>query len=268
MQNKIRLSLNATAWFFVGQTDDVAAYKNVPIETPFRIGRNPEWDLCLPCNSVSGLHAEIIEEEGQLWLRDLNSTNGTFVNGKRISKISLRESDTVQFGTTVFQIVEDRKKAQTDSDSSIEDVSNLQNSQFERLFNGGVVPFFQPIHGIDQDSQTIVGYEVLGRSRLFGLRTPAQMFAAASRMEMEAELSRVLRNQGIKVADSHLPAQYSLFLNTHPAELECEGLEDSLFEIRDDHPERPIVLEVHESLLNESEKLLRLQSTMKSLDIQ
>jgi EAL domain-containing protein (putative c-di-GMP-specific phosphodiesterase class I) len=103
---------------------------------------------------------------------------------------------------------------------------------------------------------------------LFGLQTPAEMFAAASRMEMEAQLSRVLRKQGVAVADQHLPVQHTLFVNTHPAELECGGLEDSLFEIRDHHPDRPIALEVHESVLNHPENALRLRSTLKSLNIQ
>lgn len=268
MQNQIRLSLNAKAWFFVGKSDDVGSHKNVPIAPPFRIGRNPEFDLCLPCSSVSGLHAEIVEEEGEIWLRDLNSTNGTFVNGKRIALTRLNENDTVQFGTTVFQISGDQEQVAGRTEKSTKEIAELQNEQFERLFNGGVVPFFQPIYGIERKKQQVIGYEVLGRSRLFGLRTPAQMFAAASRMEMEAELSRVLRNQGLKVADSHLPEQYSLFVNTHPAELRCRGFEDSLFEIRDNHPERPIVLEVHESVLNETETLNRLNSTLQSLEIQ
>ena len=191
MHNQVRLSLNAKACFFVGKSDDVEAHKNVAISPPFRIGRNPDYDLCLPCNSVSGLHAEIIEEDGEIWLWDLNSTNGTFVNGKRISKTRLCEGDTVQFGTTVFMISGDQNLTDGGTTKSNQEMAELQNTQFQRLFNGGVVPFFQPIHSIGGKQQEIFGYEVLGRSRLFGLRTPAQMFAAASRMEMEAELSRV-----------------------------------------------------------------------------
>ncbi len=273
MQQPTRLTLNAAAWFFVGQADDDGTQKNVPITTPFRIGRNRDSDLRLPCHSVSGSHAEISEERGELWLRDLNSTNGTFVNGKRIkSKIRLTEHDTVQFGTTVFQITRDQEVdpfiVNSHEGEDLPKIADLQNERFVRLLSGGVVPFFQPVICIGDVDQAVMGYEVLGRSRLFGLRTPAQMFAAASRLEMEAELSRALRKQGISVADKNLPEHYSLFVNTHPAELECDGLEESLFEIRDEHPHRPIVLEVHESVLNDSEKFIGLRALLQNLDIQ
>jgi EAL domain-containing protein (putative c-di-GMP-specific phosphodiesterase class I) len=272
MQQFSNMSLHAAAWFFVGNSDEVGEEKTVPIKTPFRIGRNPDSDLYLKCASVSGSHAEIVEENGDLWLKDLNSTNGTFVNGDRIQQRRLLTmNDTVQFGTAVFHV-------NRDQDSDIGGVSNgdgpsgnnahSQSERFERLFSDGVVPFFQPIIQIDNDEQFAAGYEVLGRSRLFGLRTPAQMFAAASRMEMEAELSRVLRKQGIEVADKNLPEKYSLFVNTHPAEMECDGLEESLFEIRDHHPDRPITLEVHESVLEHPEKFLKLRATLQNIDIQ
>lgn len=272
MQQQTRLALKAAAWFFVGQTEDVGTQKNVPIKTPFRIGRNSDSDLCLSCHSVSGTHAEIFEKHGDLWLHDLNSTNGTFVNGKRIqSNNRLVENDTVQFGTAVFQITRAQEPDQvTRTAPGCEpgkEAFDSESDQFERLFNGGVVPFFQPILRIDEVEQTIVGYEVLGRSQLFGLRTPAQMFAVASRLEMQAELSRVLRKQGIDVADNHLPDHHLLFVNTHPAELECKGLVDSLFEIRDCHPRRPIMLEVHESILNDAKNCLELRSTLQNLDI-
>ena len=269
------LELSPAAWFFVSETEaDNATSNTVPIQSPFRIGRHPELELCLPCQSVSGLHAEIVEDEKGLWLEDLESTNGTFVNGERInSKHRLSENDTIQFGTTVFHI--SKAAAQTKSSSNAwtgnvrgKSISeSQQDNRLERLFNGGVVPFFQPIVSLESNEQVVVGYEVLGRSHLFGLKTPAQMFAAASRLELEAELSRVLRKQGIKVAAQHLDSELKLFVNTHPAELECSGLEESLFEIRDEHPDCLIQLEFHESILNDPEKILRLRSSLDNLDI-
>ncbi len=265
------LALNAAAWFFVGESDGGGSAKNVVIKPPFRIGRCDGQDLVLPNRSVSGYHAEIVEENGELWLRDLNSTNGTFVNGVRItSKTRLVPGDTVQFAAALFQVSCDHDPSSSVAPrAGVNDdaLAKMQDTQFDRLFKGGVVPFFQPIVRIDEDARTIVGFEVLGRSRLFGLRTPAQMFAAASRMEMEAELSRALRNQGIEVASNGLAEHLSLFVNTHPAELQCDGLVESLQDIRRSFPNRPITLEIHESALNDTGELGTVQSELKALNI-
>ena len=268
MQQHTGLALNAAAWFFVGKVDEVGTQQNFPIHTPFRIGRKIGLDLQLHCASVSAVHAEIFEENGQLWVRDLDSTNGTFVNGNRIRhKTRLVENDTIQFGTSVFHIARDSEPVSSPVVGNPTPESTLESERFERLLSGGVVPFFQPIVQLTSEDD-VIGYEVLGRSRLFGLHTPAQMFAAASQLEMEAELSRVLRKQGLHVADKNLDKKFLLFVNTHPAELATQGIEESLFEIRDAHPNRPIMLEVHESMLNKSQQLVELRSALQSLNIQ
>ena len=266
MANASHLSLHAAAWFFVDPTGDGQglARGNVPIKTPFTIGRSSSCDLALPSQSVSGVHAEIVREDNEIWLRDLNSTNGTFVNGERVrDRIQLSNGDTVQFASVVFQVNNSsgtssnkpqkllQGEYRTSDDAHDEAVQALQKLQLERLFSGGVVPFFQPIVNIAEGSNKIEGFEVLGRSRLFGLKTPEQMFAAASRLEMEAELSRVLRLQGITLAQEGLPQCHSLFVNTHPAELRCPGLVESLEEARSMCPNRPITLEVSESVLDD-----------------
>ena len=84
MSQQTRLALNAAAWFFVGSSEDEGSVTSLPISIPFRIGREPGVELCLQCSSVSALHAEIVELGGVMWLVDLSSTNGTFVNGVRI----------------------------------------------------------------------------------------------------------------------------------------------------------------------------------------
>lgn len=55
--------------------------------------------------SVSRIHAEIKKEEEKFFLIDLNSTNGTFLNGKRLEtneKVLLKEKDQIRFATTEF----------------------------------------------------------------------------------------------------------------------------------------------------------------------
>jgi pSer/pThr/pTyr-binding forkhead associated (FHA) protein len=64
----------------------------------FRVGRRPDLQLALPSLQVSGLHAEFIQVGLRLFVRDLNSTNGTFVNGNRIDHhdYALRDGDRVR----------------------------------------------------------------------------------------------------------------------------------------------------------------------------
>ena len=72
----------------------------------FFVGRNPMNDLCLEDNSVSQRHAEISQEGESIIVRDLGSTNGTFVNGNKISSTVLKTGDTISFGIVSFQWVD------------------------------------------------------------------------------------------------------------------------------------------------------------------
>src|SRR5258706_6969951 len=68
-------------WLLESRMDGGRQLRQIPITPiPFRIGRMPGLDLVLPSQLVSKTHAEISEANGALRLRDLRSTNGTFVN--------------------------------------------------------------------------------------------------------------------------------------------------------------------------------------------
>ncbi|NOT63395.1 MAG: FHA domain-containing protein [Acidobacteria bacterium] len=64
----------------------------------FTIGRGPENSLCLPHGVVSRLHAEIVRLGDDYMLRDLGSTNGSFVNSGRVSEQMLNDGDLLRFG--------------------------------------------------------------------------------------------------------------------------------------------------------------------------
>ena len=65
---------------------------------PFLIGRQPDNHLVLRDNRASRSHARIIPENGHYVLEDLNSRHGTWVNGERIARHVLRNSDRIEFG--------------------------------------------------------------------------------------------------------------------------------------------------------------------------
>lgn len=63
--------------------------------TEFSIGRTPQNDICYDNKVVSANHATLAYNSGRWFLRDENSTNGTFVNEKRISQTELHIGDTI-----------------------------------------------------------------------------------------------------------------------------------------------------------------------------
>ncbi|MEU8761763.1 DUF1707 and FHA domain-containing protein [Streptomyces sp. NPDC048659] len=77
----------------------------LPGPQPLRIGRDPVNGLRLSHETVSRLHAEL-SLQGGLWvLRDLGSTNGTTVNGRRVTgAVVVRAGDQVGFGQMNFRI--------------------------------------------------------------------------------------------------------------------------------------------------------------------
>ena len=70
------------------------------------IGRAPTNLIQIPENTVSKVHARmIILKDNQTFLTDLNSINGTYVNGEKIEpdqKVALKHNDSVQFGRSMF----------------------------------------------------------------------------------------------------------------------------------------------------------------------
>ncbi|MDX3850715.1 DUF1707 and FHA domain-containing protein [Streptomyces sp. AK02-01A] len=76
-----------------------------PSPYPLRIGRDPANGLRLSHDTVSRLHAEL-STQGGLWvLRDLGSTNGTTVNGRRVtSTVVVYDGDMVSFGQMSFRL--------------------------------------------------------------------------------------------------------------------------------------------------------------------
>jgi pSer/pThr/pTyr-binding forkhead associated (FHA) protein len=76
-----------------------AVLKEIQLDRPqLTIGRKPDNDLVIDNPAVSGHHARIVQEEGAYVIEDLGSTNGTFVNDKRIEKRPLKDHDRVLIG--------------------------------------------------------------------------------------------------------------------------------------------------------------------------
>ena len=77
------------------------AARRIPLTgAPIRIGRAPECELVLKDARASRRHARLHARDGVLVLTDLGSTNGTLVNGHRVTELVLGAGDRIQIGDT------------------------------------------------------------------------------------------------------------------------------------------------------------------------
>jgi pSer/pThr/pTyr-binding forkhead associated (FHA) protein len=76
-----------------------------PIDGTNVIGRDPHCDIVVGGAHVSRRHAEFLIRNGALWVKDLGSSNGSFVNGKRYEEVALQNGDEVKFDAMIFKVV-------------------------------------------------------------------------------------------------------------------------------------------------------------------
>ena len=72
--------------------------------TSARIGRSSSCDLVLEDDAVSRRHAEIALRGGVCVVRDIGSSNGTWVNGRAVQRARLRRGDELQLGETFIRV--------------------------------------------------------------------------------------------------------------------------------------------------------------------
>ena len=69
------------------------------------VGRAGGCQITLDDTYVSQLHARVFRRDGQLYVEDLGSTNGTFLNRKKVTApIAIRKGDRLQIGKTVMEL--------------------------------------------------------------------------------------------------------------------------------------------------------------------
>ncbi len=78
--------------------------QSFPLTPGAVVGRDPGVGVALPSDSkASRSHARFVQSGAGWTLEDMNSTNGTFVNGQRVSQVALAPGDTIVIGSSTLR---------------------------------------------------------------------------------------------------------------------------------------------------------------------
>jgi len=94
-------------------------------DKPIVVGRSSELDMVLVEDMVSRKHARIIMQQDQIWIEDLGSTNGTFVNGEKIKRSRLKEGDRILIGTSILKVLGGNGSRAENADAAKRDLENV-----------------------------------------------------------------------------------------------------------------------------------------------
>lgn len=256
--------------------------ERIPIwKLPFVIGRAETADHTVYSVKVSKAHARLDVSEGRHVIHDLESTNGTFVNGQRVTSQELHDGDIIHLAHAEFCFRHARMASHdelTDPARLVEQTQMMTSDQPHSLIRGteqlrelidsnAVEIVFQPI--VDLRSRGAVAFEALARGTHPDLSTnPAALLALAEQCDLVVELSRMFGKQAV-TCSRRLPAGAKVFVNMHPRELASADLVGALTELSSlaskDHQ---VVLEIAEASVTDVSAMGRNKEVFESLGLQ
>jgi pSer/pThr/pTyr-binding forkhead associated (FHA) protein len=126
------------------------------------VGRSSDLDMVLVEDMVSRKHARINIQGDQIWIEDLGSTNGTFVNGEKIKRARLKEGDRVLIGTSILKLIagEGGPADNTDAKLQLENVAAARRGSQQRTMSGSIeevpLPDLLQLFGTSKKSGVLV----------------------------------------------------------------------------------------------------------------
>lgn len=261
-------------WFLEGYLQNDSDKSQQALKSlPQVIGRDETLDCVISAPSVSRSHAIIEERDGQLWIKDLDSRNGTFVNRVAINQPTcIDHGDVLHFGTVEVRLIDSLRTHRATrcdpDDHGVEETRFFGAGQLSQNFPSGVreleklietkavTMVFQPI--ILAQDLSICGYEILGRGASKDLPgSPLELFRIAESFGLEVALSELMREQGVITGVTH-KLKGELLVNTHPSEMkDPDRLLLTLMSLRKRFPATHLTLEIHEQCVTDNKDLLR-----------
>lgn len=270
------------SWYLAGAPVDGNAMLFPMDHFPITVGRSSKCSLTIDSHEVSRAHARIeMDQHGQLQVVDLKSTNGTFVNRSRITApMPLKKGDILHFGCAEFKLKyrTPPETVQTHDDFTVDYTCMLQpnlalpehflllEKEFmEMLAEMKLDVAWQPI--VDSQQFTPVAYEVLGRGNHIALpKSPTKLFILAMKLGKEIELSQAFRVIGAKIA-ARQKGPVCLFMNSHPNEIYTDDFFRSIAGIQAMAPNMELVMEVHETAVNDGDKMKTMSLRLREMGI-
>lgn len=110
--------------------------QEISIDRDMLVGRHQDADLLLQAAEISRRHAALLLKDQLLWVQDLNSSNGTFINDIRIEQEKqLHDGDIVQFASFKFSVL---APAQENNDLSEIEAEPVQAAPAQDLSDQGM----------------------------------------------------------------------------------------------------------------------------------
>jgi len=132
------------------------------------IGRSSDLDMVLVEDMVSRKHAKISTTDSEVYIQDLGSTNGTFVNGEKISRSRLQEGDRILVGTSIIKMVTVDPASYASDQSEAEARRRLEAGAQSRQQTSG-----RPMSGVIEEIPLPDLLQLLSTSRKSGVLTVA-----------------------------------------------------------------------------------------------
>ena len=97
------------------------------------IGRHVKNDIQIDNLSVSKQHARIVKHQGNYFIEDMKSTNGTYINEKMITKEKLTNNDIITIGKHTLQAIIEKKPAESSQQDMINDTMMLTTEKHKQM---------------------------------------------------------------------------------------------------------------------------------------
>ena len=228
-------------------------------EKQILVGRSSDLDMVLVEDMVSRKHARIAMQGEQIWIEDLGSTNGTFVNGEKIKRARLKEGDRVLIGTSILKVIAgDAPRDGMDAKRELENVAQARRTSQQRTMSGSIeevpLPDLLQLFGTSKKSGVLVirTEDDVGRIHLKKGNVAYAIINDLDDVQPLKSLYRMLTWQkGLFDLDPPEEREFSNEMNASVQELLMEGMRqlDEFNRIREDLPELSARLAVSAPLI-------------------